>query len=53
MGMLDFIRKGSDDLQGMEKSEKFKMKKYVSSGYRTSDPLISSRTPRPLGHRYS
>ena len=53
MVMLGFIRKGSANLKGRESSEKFKMKIYVSTGYGTSEPLRSSRTPSPFGHRDS
>ena len=42
---------GSADLLGRETSEQFKMKINVSAEYRTSNPLISSRIPKPLGHR--
>ena len=51
--MLDFICKGSADLTRRDTSEKMKMKINVSTGYLTSDPLRSSPTPSPFGHRDS
>ena len=46
--MLDFIYMGSDDLFGTGRSEKFKMKIYVSSGIRTHTTPVHDMKVRAL-----
>ena len=51
--LISFARVLPNCKEGKQPRKKNKMQIYVSAGCRTSDPLIYSRTLRPLDHRDS